>query len=240
MSLGMLNLFSVTFFPCSVRSYSSVYPFSLHLPSPRANVSVMKSFFPSLCVRGIFCLTLIGLPTCGYRVVDRERGFVGGYRLVSVPVFKNRTEEPRLELIFSNALREEFHRAPSIRVGDASVAPVTVLGIVDRVRYAREATVRGAGDDTQGEIPALPENARLTTRYRIYITVNLTVVRNADGKTLWSGKFRNERGYLAPQIGTESINSANALYNQSARLQNAKLIAREMMAEAYNRMTENF
>lgn len=189
---------------------------------------------------GVFSAILILFTSCGYKLVNKDRGFVEGYRMVSVPIFKNKTEEPKMELIFTNALRQEFSRAPKIQIADKDVAPVSVEGLIDRIQYVLEATVIGTGDDTVGEIPALPENARLTTKYRIYVTVRLAVKRNADGKILWSGSFRNERGYLAPQIGTQSINSANALYNQSARLQNAKLIAKEMMAEAYNRMTENF
>ena len=183
---------------------------------------------------------VFGSASCSYRLANKDRPFVGGYRLVSVPIFKNRTQEPRIEVSFTNAMREELNRAKQVSVVDKDIAPITVEGVISDITYAREGSVTGTGTDTEGELPALPENAFLTTRYRIFVTTNIIVRRNADQSVLWQGSFRNERSYVAPQIGTESINSANALYNHSARLANIEILAKEMMEEAYQRMTENF
>lgn len=171
------------------------------------------------------------LASCAYRMAGDNNQFVGGYKSVSIPVFKNRSTEPKIEVFFTNALRRELQRDGIAQVTQKELSPITIEGSIDSVRYVPVGTVRPA---------TLPENARLAAEYRIYIAATLQVRRNADDRVLWNGSVSNERSYLAPQIGTETVNSANALYNQSARLQNIEIMAKDMMTEAYNRMTENF
>lgn len=197
-------------------------------------------------LRRFFKILLVGFLavfvfcSCGYKLAGKDRQFVGDYRLVAVPIFKNKTSEPKIEVFFTNSLRRELFRAREVKVTDEKTAPITIDGVIDSVSFVQGAPVEGVGSDTEGDIPTLPAGAILTTDYRIYVTTTLAVRRNSDNKVLWRGSFTNERSYLAPQIGTESINSSNALYNQSARLQNIEIMAKEMMREAYNRMTENF
>jgi hypothetical protein len=179
----------------------------------------------------LFLTLLGGLSGCNYHMVNQSDQFVGGYKLVAIPVFKNQSTEPKIEVLFTNALRRELRRSKIAQVTEVSQAPITVEGVIDSVQYI----VVG-----QSRISTLPSSAILGTEYRINLELTLQVRRNADQEVLWTSKFRNGRSYLAPQIGTESINSANALYNQSARLQNIEVMAQEMMSEALNRMTENF
>ena len=86
----------------------------------------------------------------------------------------------------------------------------------------------------------LPENTALTVAYRVLLKTHVELVRQSDQKVLWSSYFDNERVYTAPQVGLAVINSVNPLYNQSARLEVIEQMAHDMMADAHDRMTENF
>lgn len=177
------------------------------------------------------------LSGCAYRLGYAEREIPGGYELVAIPVFKNETTETGIEVPFTNALVVEFERSRVARVVEKTQAPVVVEGTVKSVSYIPTSAVKGGQNS---ELDALPSGAVLTTEYRINLLVYIILRRMADNKILWEGNFTNERAYSAPRIGTPDVNSANALYNQSIRLQSISRLATEMMEEAHNRITENF
>lgn len=177
--------------------------------------------------------TLVIATGCAYRFGETDREIPGGYRTVAVPTFKNRTQEAGIEVYFTNAIVREIERSRIGRVTSRRDAQTTLEGSIDTVQYAGGSPI----DSTGGFLPA---ETVLNTQYRIVVTTTLVLVRNSDQKQLWSGQFSNERSYLAPIIGIEGLNSANATYNQSARYQNIQAMAADMMTEAHNRLTENF
>lgn len=178
---------------------------------------------------------------CAYNVGTRERQIPGGYRLVSVPVFKNSTPEVSAEVYFTNAFIREMQRSKLGRAVDKRDAEVQLLGTVESVKYITTNSQVIAATST----PHLGTNlyaagAVQNTEYRIIVTTHLKLQRISDERILWEGKFSGEHNYLAPTISILGINSADALYNQSARDQTIKLMADDIMVEAYERMTENF
>lgn len=168
---------------------------------------------------------------CAYRFGEADREIPGGYRTVAVPTFKNASQEAGIEVYFTNAIVREFERSRIGRVTSRSEAQTTLQGVIDSVQFAGGSPVEGT---------FLPSGAILNTQYRVVVTTSLTLIRNSDQKVLWQGQFSNERSYLAPIIGIEGLNSANATYNQSARYQNIQAMAADLMTEAHNRLTENF
>ena len=66
----------------------------------------------------------------------------------------------------------------------------------------------------------------------------LKAVDKAD-KELWQGRS-GEKNYKAPQLTTYGLRTANPLYNQNAKRQTIRSIAKDMAFEAVSRMTENF
>lgn len=179
----------------------------------------------------IFSFLLSG---CAYRLGAATRTIPGGYKQISVPVFKNKTQEAGIEVAFSNALIQEFQRSRIARVVDNSLSEVAVIGQIDSVRYLPGAK-RVAGDSSY-----LPKGTVIASEYRILVGVTVKVVRQADGTELWSGSFGGERTYAAPQVTLAGVNSVNPLYNLSARRQNIDVMASDIMAEAHDRITENF
>ena len=206
-----------------------------------------SNFSPSSVLgRGVKFSLMLGLSLmlvrCAYNIGTRDRQIPGGYRLVSVPVFKNKTSEVSAEVYFTNALIRELQRSKLGKVVDKRDAEVQLLGTVESVKYvttnsqvigatAAPANV-GSNDYARGAVQ--------NTEYRVIVTTDLKLQRISDERILWEGKFSGEHNYLAPVISILGVNSADALYNQSARDQTVRLMSVDIMIEAYGRMTENF
>ena len=174
---------------------------------------------------------------CAYTAGFSGRKIPGGYDRVAVPLFKNSTMDPGIEVYYTNALVRELERSKLVRVVPKADAQATLVGTIAKVEYAPGGPTKY--DSTANE-NFLPEGTVLNSEYRILATVRLELRRNSDQKTLWSGLFQGERSYQTPRIGVTSLNTANALYNQSAHYINLQGMATDMMAEAHDRLTENF
>ena len=172
----------------------------------------------------------MALTACTYRLGSPDRSLPGGYRQVYVPIFKNLSQETGIEVDFTNSLIQEFERAKIGRVTDSNQAEVVAEGLIESVTYA------ASGLNSTAQITG----AVLATQYQILITARVTLRRQSDKSVLWSGTFNGEKAYYSPQIIAAGINTANPLYNLSARRQNIQIMASEMMTEAHDRITENF
>jgi len=160
----------------------------------------------------------------------------GGYTQLAIPVFKNLTQEVGAESPFTNALIRRFARSQVARVSDKETSPLTLEGTVNSINIKDGPKVT----NQPGGLTSLPNNTVLTTEYRIVIAASLILRRKSDEKIVWQGSFAGEKVYAAPRIGTPVLNSANATYNQSARMHTIALLAEEMMTEAHDRITESF
>lgn len=160
---------------------------------------------------------------------------MGGYDKIAIPVFKNKTKETGIEVYYTNAIIRNFERSQVAKVEDTKNAPVTLEGQIVKIEYKPLVRVEGGK-----ELTKLPLKSVLTTSYTVYVTVDLQLKRNSDKKIIWSSDFKGESVYSAPQIESDTVNSANALYNQSARYQEFEKLAKIMMVEAHDRLTESF
>lgn len=172
---------------------------------------------------------MLTMSACAYRVGSPDRSLPGGYRQVFVPIFKNATMEPGIEVSFTNALIQEFERAKIGRVTPENQAEVLAIGVIEEISY-----------NPSGESDAGPTGALIATQYQILLRAKLTLIKSSDRSVLWSGTFNGERPYAAPRVATAVVNSVNPLYNLSARQQNIEILATKMMSEAHDRITENF
>lgn len=180
----------------------------------------------------LFFISFLFLTHCAYRQGNPERVIPGGYRWVKVPIFKNLSQEPEIEVYFTNAMIEQIQKSKVAHVVDD--ADILVEGVIESVNYIP--TAKRTGD----EVPLLPRGTVQATEYRILILARVSVFRKSDHGVLWSGQFNGERTYTAPQIASAIINTANPLYNLTARRSNIKEIANDLVTEAFDRMTENF
>ncbi len=206
--------------------------------------------------RVFISLVVFATTGCAYHYGIADRALPGGYRMVAVPVFKNSTPEVGIEVPFTNAMIRELQRTRVGQLADKNSAQVTLEGTIDSVQYLETVQVVPQPVSTSGQSsgpavgnvllpqpqsqPSIVNGEVLNSQYRILLQATLRLRRNSDQKIIWSGTFNNERSYLAPQIGVPGLETADALYNQSAHWQNIEQMATDLMAEAHDQMTENF
>lgn len=191
----------------------------------------MNKLYPQSSRLSCFCLiaVMVFLTGCAYRLGSPDRTLPGGYKQVLIPIFKNRSLEPQIEVAFTNSLIQEFERSRIARLSDQSTAEVIAEGVIDSIEYSPGGKIEGAQEGTI-----------VAAQYQILIRATVFLKRASDKSLLWQGQFSGERTYVAPQVRSAGINTVNPLYNLSARRQNIEVIAAEMMSEAHDRMTENF
>jgi len=202
----------------------------------RGRMRVLRSML-ALC---FLAISLVGLSGCAYSMGVGDRRLPEGYTLVSIPVFRNSTQEVGVEVPFTNAIIRELERSQIAKVVSKSDAQVVLEGNIQKIQYdvANQITCDAAPGQSC-PIP-IPQKTVLNTEYRITVETKLELRRVSDNRVLWSEQFTNQKSYLAPKIGIEGLNSANALYNHSARQENLSSMAVDLMAEAHGRLTENF
>jgi hypothetical protein len=178
-----------------------------------------------------FLFLLVFCTGCAYRLGSPDRSLPGGYRQLTIPIFRNLTQETGIEVAFTNALIQEFERSRTGKLVSPEQSEVRVDGEITSIQYLPGGKKEGG---------TLPTGVVLASEYRILVNTKLTLRRVADRAVLWEGSFPGERTYVAPQVTQGGLNTVNPLYNLSARRQNIEVMATDMMAEAHDRMTENF
>jgi hypothetical protein len=168
---------------------------------------------------------------CAYQLGGADRSLPGGYRQVTIPIFKNFTSEPGIEVYFTNALIQEIERSRVGKIVPPEQSEIRVEGIIENVTVDA-----GPGE----ERAALPMGADLASVYNIKLQVRVTLKRQADQSILWEGVFKGERGFQAASVSPVGVNTVNPLYNLSRRRQNIESMAYELMNDSFGRITENF
>ncbi len=181
----------------------------------------------------------LGLSSCAYQFGVRGRTLPGGYSSVEIPLFKNLSQEPGMEVAFTNAMIQEFEKNKvakviySPRQGEA--APVLLKGEIVSIVYKATSPVQ-----KKDKAPLLPDGAVLATGYRVIVKTQISLIQKSTGKVLWISSFDGESSYAAPQVTIARLNSVNPLYNLSTRRRTIETIAQNLMVEAHDRMTEIF
>ena len=188
---------------------------------------MMVMLTSSLCVSFGF---LLG--GCAYSIGTSDRRMPEGYKLVAVPVFKNQSHEVGAEVAFTNAMIREMERHQIAHVVPKAQAQVVLDGVIDSIQYLVT--------NQTNDLAVVPKSTILNTHYSIVVGVTLRLKRASDGVNIWTESFNAERSYQAPKIALEGLNSANSLYNDSARYDNLSAMATDLMVEAHSRLTENF
>lgn len=185
----------------------------------------------------IFALIMTNIITsCAYRFGSPERRIPGGYHLIAVPVFTNRTQEVSIEKFFTHAMIMEVEKSSLAQVTSKEESQAILMGEITKIKYELGTEVTSK---TEG-FTDLPTGTALAKEYRILVESEIKLVRSSDMAVLWEGKVSGEKRYPAPVITKQVLNTANPIYNQSARMQNIQLVSQDMMAEVYERLTENF
>lgn len=188
---------------------------------------------------------LFGLCQCGYNWGHHTRELPGGHKTVYVEMFDNQTKEVGLEAQLTHSLIQELERSGFALVTSKHNAEIIIQGSV------LSAAVIGSGSSpnfvaknfssaTPSERTSTNYTASFFTSYSVTIVANLKAVRSRDEQTIWQTSVRGLKSFQGARLKKQGVRSSNVLYNQARKKQTIKLIAREMMSDAFDRLTENF
>jgi outer membrane lipopolysaccharide assembly protein LptE/RlpB len=166
-------------------------------------------------VVGLLILAL-AVAACGYQFRGKQNNLPSDVRSIAVPVFKNDTNEIRIEQIFTDAVIFQFTRSQMVQVVSEGQANAVLRGAVKRV-----------------DIVDVALTADQTSRQRrITIFVSAKLTRTRDGLVLWQDKnLWQNRTY---DVG----NTPQA--TDSNKRQAITLLARELAQTLHDRVFENF
>ncbi|MBC7456736.1 MAG: hypothetical protein H7235_00545, partial [Bdellovibrionaceae bacterium] len=137
----------------------------------------------------------------------------GGVSTIVVPLFKNESKEPNIEVYFTNSFKSEVLRFGRINlVNSESQAEAIVTGVIKSVKIASDESVIESKNATY-----LPYGTVLATQVKVTVVVAMKMTEIKTQKLIWSGDYEQSKNYTPPQITLPVINSANNLYNLSER-----------------------
>ncbi len=175
---------------------------------------------------------------CAYKLSTKLERLPGNVRSVQVPLFANYSSEPGTEIFFTNSLKNETLKSRIVKLVDnESEAEGILQGKITSVDVqASESVIEAKNPD----VHYLPNGTIMSATYTVRVTVDVVLKKKGSSEVLWSGSFTQAQNYSAPQITLPVINTANNLYNHSAKRQTLDAISKEMMQAAFDRMLENF
>lgn len=172
---------------------------------------------------------------CAYNWGYKDRSLPQGYKTVYVETFENQSQEVGVEIDFTNALIRQIERSGFATVTEKSSAELILSGTILSVTFTGNSSV--TGKELFGENN---KSASLFTNYVFHSTATIKARRSSDDEVIWSTTIDGSTNYQSSKLTQEGLRSSNPLYNQSSRKQTAKLVAKDMMDEVFNRLTENF
>ncbi|MBU1276901.1 MAG: hypothetical protein KJ720_16105 [Proteobacteria bacterium] len=168
-----------------------------------------------LSIAGILMLAVM-VAACGYQFRGKQNNLPSDVKSIAIPVFKNKTNEIRIEQIFTDAVIFQFNRSQMVRVVSQGQADAVLTGTVERV-----------------EINDVALTSTDTSRQRrITVWVSATLVRSRDGKVLWANKSLWQNNTYNVGVSPTITDS-----NKRAAL---TVLARELAQTLHDGVFENF
>lgn len=195
---------------------------------------------------------VLGAGCSSYQFGQHKRALPGGYDRIAIPTFSNKTQEVGIETYFTEFLRMEFERSGLAKVTSKNDAQVVLEGVVTSTAFVGGVAITGGDAEskeirTPTRIPGAPDNPNplpkgtlLNKEYYSTVVVHIVARKVSDSSVLWEGDFTSQRQFFAPLIGLPGLNTANPLYINTARQDTVARIAKDLMSEAHDRLTENF
>ncbi len=159
------------------------------------------------------CLLVSG---CGYRVADSARELPQGVARLYVETVKNRTLEPFVEDLMTNALVKEFGRRQGVQV----VSGPSLAQAVFKSRIIAY---------SNGVVAYNPKDEE--AEYRVTIHIEAELRRLVDGKLLWRGGASEEEEYLA---------NTDKLLQEDAENRTQAIVCDRLAEKLYVRLAEDF
>jgi len=207
----------------------------------RCDITSMNFFFVSRFLKPAFSvirfLFLFGLLTgCAYQLSNKVDVLPGNSKVLYIPVFKNDSTESLVEVYYTDSLKNEVLRSGYAKLSNTeSEADAVLIGRIQSVEVTTDELVVESVNTKY-----LPKDSVLSSKAKIKVQVELILKKKGSSEILWRGQYTEAKDYTPPQLTLPTINSANNLYNLSARKQTLITLSKEMMQLAFDRMVDNF
>lgn len=153
---------------------------------------------------------------CGYHRAMPVNPLLQNISTIAVPYFKNKTFEPELESIFTQAFVNEFIESKRLRVVDREQADVILYGTIKQLF---EDTISYDRDDKAQE-------------YRLRVTVDLVLEKRQTGTVVW--KRINLRQADEYSVDTRIIAS------EAAKREALQRLAQDLAERAHDSIMQGF
>ncbi len=167
---------------------------------------------------GILTVTLLCfllLSGCGYQMVGKETHVPPGLNSIAIPTFKNRTFEPGIEVLFTQAFLREFILDRRVNVVDRAQADSLLEGVITDFR------IYSVSYDQSG----------LVLEYQTNVVLDVTL-KDRTGKVLWEQKNFSETQWFRA--------SSNVLTSEANKAAAIQQIGRLVAERLRNRFFYNF
>ena len=152
---------------------------------------------------------------CGYHRVEPGNNLPQDIRSVAVPVFRNDTFESGVEVLVTDALREQIVRSGFVKLKDVRHADALVVGSIRK--FSVKALSFSEGD--------------FAVEYRASVVLQIKLV-SRSGQVLWEdAKLSRYDDYRS---------STNIFESESARSQAIAQIVIDLMADVHDRIFDGF
>jgi len=164
----------------------------------------------------LIAILIISLSACGYHFTSKRGMLTQDVKTIAVPFFTNKTFEPRIENLFTDALIEEFLKRGNVDVSKGNDSDATIIGTIKSFK----------------ESPVSFDRNDRALEYRATVTLDVSLKRNDNGMIIW--KSSGLSGY---HEYTVSSNTATTYNN---KIEAIKKIAEDMAEEIHNMIFEDF
>ncbi len=150
---------------------------------------------------------------CGYHIAGKGGGMPGNITELAVPIFKNNTRKPDIEILVTSAFAAEF--LTTVKV--AETAPAVMQGVIKS--YELDAVSFTQSDVNQ--------------EYRLRVAISLKIIREEDGRVFWSDDNITDYEDFV-------VNTADVTATREAEITALKKLARDTARLVKERMLEDF
>jgi hypothetical protein len=165
-------------------------------------------------------LTLLLGGCAGYHVGPIKPARLAGVKTIAVNSFKNKTIQPRVEVLLANSVIKQIQQDGTYKVTDESTADALLEGTLETIVRRPSRYVRG--------------NVLQTREYTLEIHVNYKLIERATGKVLDARGVTGDTSFFVSGSG-----SVAADVNQD-ELQAFPLAAEEMAVRLVSQIAEGW
>jgi hypothetical protein len=141
-------------------------------------------------------IALVLLAACGVRYGFSEGAFPSHVRTMAVLPFDNQTSTPELQSELFEEMRKELQRRLGVRDAAQDRADALVRGTI--VAYDADVPVAFSADPRQA----------VSARRRLQVTIDVEILDQTTGKTLWQRKALKAEGEYAERAEAEGRREA--------------------------------